>query len=875
MPSSLRGLPIRLTVACALAAMAPAFIPPLGSAAFAQAGSVVESITFEGNERYSEETLRLSIRTKAGQVLDRALLAEDVRTLYEYFESVEPREIPSANGIRLVFRVRENPVVTEVVYLGLSDLDKAEVEKVVESSAGRPHAEFRVENDKRKIERLAKSKGFHFVQVNARAEADSGGRRVVFEVLEGPRVSVEKILFTGNDSMPAPKILDDSGAVTHESGFLGLSGGDFSEETLRQDLLAMRAFYRAEGWLDAEVTLAALEFSADRRKAYVTIRVAEGRAYTVGAVTISGIRTYPGGEAALLPAITIAPGARAREEAIFKSATAIERKYREEGFFSVVVAPVRKLRADSAALDIEFQVEEASKIRVRNLNIHGNVVTQDKVIRREIRLAPGEVLNQNEIDKSIRRLRDLAYFDRVQARAEPLAEGDDPNQRDITFEVDDTAPTGQVRFAIGATSDFGFIGELSLTKRNFDWLDWPERFGDVLSGRAFTGAGETFNLTLAPGAEQSQYGIGYTQPWLFDKPISFDWNLFLRQFSLFEYDEDTRGVGVTFGRRFTFEGREHDTNLSVSATTRVESHDVSGIGEDSAPTAFLSEGDNSLVAERFAARLQRIDSVRFPTDGWYVQASQEFGFAGDLRLSKTGFEAGRYWPVYRTEDERVHTISVTAGFAYAQPMGSSATVGPNVFDDEFVPVYESYYAGGSTTVRGFQFGGAGPHGRGSPFLGAPNVAAMKNSQLADVGRTVKSVLDNDGDPMGGRVSVTATAEYGFPIYQDILRGVVFSDAGMVRESFDSAHGLDEDVVNDIAARLAASGSPNLRRLGRSLVYDDGGAFFGDLRVAVGFGIRLRIPALGPVPIALDFGFPVQKRSGDDTQVVSFSIERRF
>lgn len=865
-----RRVAARAVLVLAGFAAAPAAIGLAPTPAFAAGPKVVE-IRFEGNRRYSDDTLRLALRTKVGQELDRALLPEDINTLYQFFDTVDQSEERTPEGVRIVFRVTENPQVGSVDFAGVSAVSLDEVRAVVETAAGRPMAEHRLENDRRKIEKLYRAKGFHFVQATTRAEQDGTARRVVFDVLEGPHVAISKIEFVGNASMRTEKLLDR--AVSRERGFLGLRSGDYVEDTLRLDLLAMKALYRSEGWLDADVVLQDVSFSEDRSRASVRIGVTEGEPYTIGAVSVAGVGGFPGGAEALRSAITLTEGARKRDDEIFRSVNALERAYRDEGFFAAVVTPKERLRPQGRVVDIVFEVEESSKVKIRNLALAGNVVTQDKVLRREIKLAPGDVLNQNEIDKSLRRLRDLRYFERVQARIENLGPGEDPNLRDLTFDVDDTAPTGQFRFAVGATSDLGFTGEISLTKRNFDWRDWPESFGDTFSGKSFTGAGQTFSLTLQPGSEVSNYRLAFTEPWMFDKPILFGWDLFLSKFNLFNYSQDRSGIDFTLGRRFTWEGRERDTQLSVSGVTRIESYDIRSVDRDSTPTAFLAEGGNSLIAERFTARLTRVDSETRPTDGFFAEAFTEFGFAGDIRLWKTGAEYRRYIPVHRTEDERVHTLSLDFRISNAVAMGSSAEADPNLFDTEYVPIFESSFAGGSTTVRGFAYGGAGPHGEGNPFLGRKPGESARHQALR-LGRTARSVLENDGDPMGGGLLFTASAEYQLPIVEDLLGGVVFLDTGMVRHDFSSSHGLDEDAV-DAVRRTLSGGSPNQRRLARSLDYSEGDSFFSDLRAAVGFGFRLKIPVLGPTPIAIDIGIPIRKQDGDDTQVVSFSLERNF
>lgn len=860
--------------ACAVsvAALVAAADAALAQEAPAARPTVVE-IRIEGNRRTTEDSVRLWLRTKVGQPLDRALLPEDINSLLQYFQSADVKEEAVPGGVRLVFTVVETEPVAELVVRGTDGLSETEVREVMETSSGKPIADFRLANDRRKVERLYRSKGWHFVQVAPRIEDLPDGKRVIFEVLEGPRVEIEKITFEGAAAFPKDKLLDH--ALMRETSLLGLAPGYFVEESVRQDLLSLRNFYRASGYLDAKVELADRVFSDDRRKATLTIRVTEGPAYTIGDITLDGVRNYPGGNEALLALIGVKPGDRKDEDEVLRSADAISRAYRDQGYFAVLVRPEDRLRAEGAVVDVVFRVEEQSRVRVRRLEPAGNVVTQDKVIRREMGIAPGDVLDPAVIEKGLKKLRGLGYFERVSARVEQPAEGEDPDERDVFIDVDDTATTGSVGFGVAVSSDTGLSAQIRLTKRNFDWKDWPDSFGDIFRGRAFTGAGQSFQLELAPGSEESRYRLAFTEPWLFDKPLSFGWDLFLTQTRLgnFEYDSAARGIDFFLGRRWTFEGRRRDTVFGIQGRTRIEAHEVDDVRRESSPTAFLSEGDNSLVSEELTLRLSSLDSEGNANEGWYAQVSGEMGFAGDVRLRRTALEAKRLFVLWRNDDERPHVLTLGARIASSSPLGASVTADPNLFDEEFVPVYESYYAGGGQSLRGFSYGGAGPHGEGNPFL-ARRPGESASRRLTRLGNVARSVLENDGDPMGGRVQFLTSAEYGFPIYTDLLRGVVFCDAGMVRHSFSSSHGLDEGAVSAIRSGLAG-GTPAQQALARSLQFDDGDSFFSDARVAIGVGLRLRLPIFGPVPLALDFGFPIREQDGDDTQVVSFSIRRDF
>jgi outer membrane protein insertion porin family len=851
--------------------VAVALLALLAGAALAQAGARVSAIEFRGNKTISSDTLRLSLRTKVGQALDESQLNEDVKTLYDLFASVEVEKAASGDQVKITFVVTESAIANDVVLNGVSGLGESEVRAVMDTTRGRPVAEFRVENDARKIERLYKMKGYHFVEVRTEITGGEGGRVVAFNVLEGPKVQVGSITFKGNAHVTNGKLLDVM--ATKDTGFLGLRGADFVEEQLVRDRNVLATYYRYEGFLNRQIGAADVTFSEDRKRAFITIEINEGAPFTTGEVTIIGADGYPGGAEALRPLLRVQKGKRFRGEDLSKSLNSLQAAYHDEGFFSVDVYDEEHAVGDT--VDITFKIDEQSKVKVRDVLIVGNAITQDKVIRREaLGLLPGAVLNQNEIRKTQDRLKGLGYFTDVRVEVVKAKTGDDPNQRDVRIEVDDRAKTGQVKFAVGASSDLGLLGSFTITKRNFDWRDWPERFADVFTGRAFTGAGQTFQLELSPGQNFSNYRLAFTEPWLFDKPIEFGWDLFFSKFTRFDYDVDRRGLDLTLGRRWTFEGKEQDAVFGITGTTRIEGVDLSNLDRKSAPTAFLAEGNNSLLAERFAFRVDRLDNGLNPEKGWFVQYTPEFGFGGDIRLFKNDLEGRRYWTVAKTEDERAHTFSVGSHVGFVSAQGSSVKADPNAFDEKFVPTYERYFAGGTSTVRGFAFGGAGPHGEGNPFLDqAPNGAFRHPVRL---GEAARSVLDNDGDPLGGNVMFLVNAEYGFPVYQDLLRGVVFCDAGMVRDSTGSSHGLDEDVVAAVRRQLIATRTGRrARQLARSLEFDDGGSFFEDLRVSVGFGFRLKIPGLGTTPIALDFGFPVKKRDGDDTQVLSFSIAQNF
>lgn len=858
----------------ALTATVSGAVPALRSAAYAQAGLEVQDIQFEGNRRYSSETVRQALRTKRGAKLDRALLNRDIEELYRFFDTVELVETTTPEGVVLLFKVTENPQITALAFRGNDRFSDSELDREIKTGRGLPLKKAEVENDRATLLRMYRRAGYHFVEVNAEVVDEAGGKSVTFVIYEGPEVCVDTITFEGAQAFKKEKLLEHM--ATRETGFLSLSSGLFDEGELEKDLLALRNFYRSEGYLNARADLVDTQFTDDREYVDLTIAISEGDAYAIGDIRIEGDENFPGGEEALREFLTVESGARRRQFDVSRSIDALEDAYRDEGYAAVEVQADEIVPAEGLAVELVFKVTEKAKVYVRNIDVTGNQITRQDVILRELNLRPGDVLNANEMRKGRQRLLGLDYFRDVQVRAKDLPPGEDPTQKDVEVEVDDTATTGQVRFAIGFSTDFGAQASLAVTKRNFDWRDWPERFGDVFTGRAFSGGGQTFQLELAPGSQVSAYRVAYTQPWLFDKPITFGWDAFIRQFSRFDYDVDRRGVDFTLGRRWIIQGKKDDTVVSLGGVTRVENIDVTHVQRGSASTAFLAENDNSLISQRLTTSLDTRDHPLRPTNGWFASYSSEIGLAGDVRFWRNELEVARHFRLYTDAEERHHVLSLHARVGTVKELGSSVRADPNVFGESYVPIYERYFAGGGTdngnavAVRGFGYGGAGPHGQGNPF---------ESKRLARQGRTVISALENDGDPLGGDFLLGGSAEYGFPLFEEILRGVFFVDAGMVRDALDNSHGLDRSAVDDLRGKLIAKGTnqgkPRLLQLARRIEYDDGPSLFSDLRVSAGIGLRIRIPVFGPTPIALDFGFPIRDQSGDDRQVLTFSIARDF
>jgi outer membrane protein insertion porin family len=410
------------------------------------------------------------------------------------------------------------------------------------------------------------------------------------------------------------------------------------------------------------------------------------------------------------------------------------------------------------------------------------------VVLREMRVIPGQQYNSAEINDAADRLRG-PYFSNVTMT--PI--GDSPEVRDLVVDVTE-ARTASFGVGAGVNSNGGLGGNLTYEQRNFDIGDFPDSWSDTFSDRAFIGAGQNLRITLEPGTQASNASIRFTEPWLFDRPYSFSAEGYWRDRIREHWDETRAGGRVTLGKRFD---NIHSASIGLRAED-VNVHDiddqfetvvVDGVTEPvRAPDVLERAGHNTITSATLQLRRDTTNHGPLVYEGTNTTLGWEsYGaMGGEFTFQKFSASYDWYTPVYEDLLDRKTVFSIRADGGWI--WGSS-------------PFFERYYAGGIGTIRGFSFRGVSP--RQGP----------------------------EEDPVGGNFSLTGSAELGFPLYGDNLRGVVFTDVGTVEPEME----------------------------------------IGTIRSSVGFGFRFTLPILGRAPVALDFALPLSKNSEDDTQWFSFSF----
>ncbi|VGO15326.1 Outer membrane protein assembly factor BamA [Pontiella desulfatans] len=575
---------------------------------------------------------------------------------------------------------------------------------------------------------------------------------VTFKIEEGDKLAIKKIEFEGNDIIEDKK-LKKVIQQKQKSWFAPWSwitgSGKYKEEVVDADVFALKSFYMNNGFLDISVSEPELDVSKPK-KSRLVFKIDEGQRYRIGKISLSGMEKY--GERELRRTVRLRQGDIAAYENIEAGSEGIRSYYGNRGYVRTVVRPVYDANAQTAVVDITYEITEGEIGYINAVNIGGNERTIDKVIRRELVIYPGEKYNRSRVLTSENRLRNLQYFEIVTINPEQAGEG---NKYDLNVQVKEKA-TGSFTAGVGFSSVESLMGYVELSQGNFNWKTWPP-----------IGAGQKFKIRATLGTERNDIDISFIEPWFLDRQLSFGIDLFHREVNYFSdsYDQKNDGMRLSLGKSLS---RFTRGNLSYS----LEQFNVFDVA-DTASQAIQDEEGRRLksglqYAWSFDSRDRFFDATRgnktivtpFMAGGPLGAETDIFG----LRVKST-----HHWPLIwdmilnvRGEIESVE--------AYGDSKANAGTYGDGV------PIFDRLFLGGSYNLRGYEYRDVGP-------------------------------TDPDTeDPVGGNSKGYWTAEVTYPIWNKI-RGAVFYDWGFVNVDswdFDPSNYADDW---GIGLRLQIPGFP--------------------------------------------------------------------
>ena len=847
---------------------------PAQSAPAEPQGQVIRTIAVAGAERLEQQTILSYIQMRTGQVWT-AAAADQVLKDLAATELFADQDIQFNNGDVLI-TVVENPVINRVVLEGNKRLKDDKIEPEIKLAPRQIFTRSKVRADVARIIELYKRQGRYAASVEPKMVQLSQNRvDVIFEITEGPKSKVRAINIIGNEKFSDAKLKDEM--LTSEASLLAIfsSTTSYDPDRMAYDQQLLRQFYLTQGYAEFRVVSAVAELTPDKRDFIITYVVEEGERYKFGDVKVeSEIRDFD--SAALTRSLPMQSGDWYDAKLVEDTVERLQETAGSFGYAFAEVNPRPVPNRETLTMDVVFNIGEAQRTYVERIDVNGNTLTQDKVIRREFRLAEGDAFNSLAVKRTTNRINGLGYF-QENFEVEQV-DGSAPDRIVLQANVQEQA-TGQLTLSAGFSSLESFIFQGSIQQRNF------------------RGRGQTVGLSANYSRYSRSGSISFTEPYLFDKNISAGIDIYRRDYNngyfnrqSATYEQATTGMQLRLGVPLT----EYTSLLGtytinydqISLDEQQFFADLDGDGvrtcEPLRAGRYLCEaiGDRLKSILGLSLIYNSLDSYQRPTRGQTASATVDFaGLGGSTRYVRLRSNAAQYWPL---GGGLVFSLRGEAGF-----IKGLTDRGPGVTD---VLLSDRFFLG-EPQMRGFDIRGLGPR-----------VIRRFYTQDAD-GNVVLTPIDDRSsvdDALGGTGYYLGRAEIEIPLGSGArelgLRPSVFFDIGSVfglktptLTNSPYPGGIFIPTRDEAGNALYRQTVANVSTIVTSPTAPDGTAnvalgsnvppfveeFYGNSpkpRASIGIGVNWNSP-FGPFRI--DFAYPLLKQKGDDTKKFSFNVGTQF
>ncbi|MFC1644364.1 outer membrane protein assembly factor BamA, partial [Candidatus Omnitrophota bacterium] len=599
---------------------------------WAQTGSsddkpVVVDIQIKGNYAVSTASVLSRIKIKPGDVFAESALNKELKRLYAmgYFSDVfvETQERPE--GIVVVFTVVEKPIIGKIEFRGNARIKSDRLSKKLSTEEGVLLDFNLLARDVAEIRTSYVEEGYSKVKVDYRIETDpdTGEATVVFMIDEGYPLKIRSINFEGNESIPDDELMK---YMTTKTAWWFIRKGAFDEDKFQSDLDRITSVYRSKGFLDARLT-SRTEYSADGKEMDLTVVVDEGRQYLIGTVEIQGELVFPKLE--IRDLINARPGDPFDYQEIKTDMDNIRALYYDRGYMNADIDLSQKYNPATDRMDLMYNIQAHEQVYVGMINIIGNTKTKDKVIRRELRVYPGEKYDGEKLKKSKERIYNLGFFEDVYFETVPT---DKKDVKDLNVTVKETK-TGEFSFGGGYSSVDAFLGFVQITQRNFDILNFP----------TFTGSGQNLTIRAELGSAKNTFLLSWTDPWIFDFPYLFGFDVYRQEHKKFGlsgygYDEARTGGDLRLGKDITDE-------LNTGLIYNLEEVRISDIPDNATNDLRKEAGKNWISRVTWTTTYDIRNNKYSPTKGLLTGISLENagGFIGGDKEFLKGFAHASFY----------------------------------------------------------------------------------------------------------------------------------------------------------------------------------------------------------------------------------------
>ena len=680
-------------------------------------------VRYSGPPKVSKEKILAQIQTKVGQPYSNSVVEQDIRSLYQSGAVLNVRIFAEAadGGVNVIVAIQTRSIVREIEIEGANRISAKKIRKKLKIKISSAVNEEELEKSRQEVIEMYQASGFNDIDVKFRVDPideKRGISRVVYTINEGVKGAIRAIRFEGNTAFKDGVLRKQM--KTHGKTILAIfdKSGRLDETQLQQDLDSVREWYQDHGYIDVEVK----DVRREREKGpmIITIVIAEGTKYHVGKVVITGEKITTVEKIRFL--LKMKEGNVYSPKDLHDDSKRIADAYGAGGYVDLELTPEGK-PAGPGRVDIHYKIEEGSRSFVQRINIVGNTRTKDKVLRREVLVAPGDVYNTVRVDLTKKRLDNLGYFSKVETFPDDTGIA---GRKDLTIQVEEKR-TGSLSFGGGFSTVDSLVAFVELTQGNFDIADWP----------GFTGAGQKFRLRLQGGNQRRDFLLALTEPWFLDRRLALSGQIFFSEANYLSSVYSQRDYGFSEEIR-----KPLNAFMYMTLGYRREWLEIFNLTSGAHPELFAEAAAREKSQVSSSIVFDRRDNPNITRQGQRISISPYI--AGDYLGGSTqvyGFDA--------EVSQYVH-LPLDTILLFNHEVGSVNSWG----NGNEVSIFDRLFLGGSNNLRGFQFRDIGPRDKG-------------------------------GEPLGGRAMSRSTVEFTFPIIADKARGAFFYDASFVNpDPFD-------------------------------------------------------------------------------------------
>ena len=721
----------------------------------------IHKIMILGNVKVEGGVIRGAIKSREGGPFSAEKVREDLRSIFDlgYFTDVQVDIKSTPQGKEVIFIVVEKPSIKEILIKGN---DKVKLNDIKEKVTLTPRSILNPEKLKENAEQIRKlyfSKGYYGIKVEYNIDyLETNEAVVTFTIAEGPKGHIQKIVFKGNKKIKTSDLKKLMATKQRNIFSIITKTGTLDEDVLKNDLQLLAAYYYDHGYLEAKISEPKLDLS-NPKKIRIEIEIVEGPQYHLGNIDFKGdLLTI---KEDLFKTIKLKRNDVYSNTAIRKDVNALTEKFANQGYAYVEINPETSIDNKNLVIHLTFDIEKKKRVSYEKIQVVGNTKTRDKVIRRELQVAEGELYSAAEMNKSRDRLKRTGFFKEVDFTT---SRGSNEEKINLDIKVEE-APTGALSFGIGYSSIESVVGTASLSDRN-------------LFGLGYHGV-----LKFSLGVKTQNIRLSFTDPYFLGYPFSAGIDLYHERVEIFDtYSYKITGGGLRFGKELT-------DKIRLDVNYKLETVDIYNVSDDASFYITEQKGKKTTSAISFSPSMDTRDDYFNPRRGGkHTLFIQNAGgvLGGDNYFVKVTGSTSWFFPL---------PLNTTLNLR-----GQAGMIAP--YGGKKLPIYEKFFVGGLQTIRGFQYGRAGP-------------------------------LDKNNEPVGAKYMAIFNTEWIFPLSREIgLKGALFFDIG-------KAWGVEasQDINRNSGIKMAVG--PGIRWFSP----------FGPIHIDIGFNLS---PKKGEKRNVIDF-----------------------